>query len=43
MKFSLKIKDSTFNSHIALKNIGFWDALLEMLGNYRKYSKILKI
>jgi hypothetical protein len=42
MKLPLEIKDSTFFSHSFEKNIGFWDVILEILGKYRKYSKILK-
>jgi hypothetical protein len=42
MKLSMKMKDSTFFSHRSEKNIGLWDVILEILGKYRKYSKILK-
>jgi hypothetical protein len=42
MKLPQKIKDSTFLFSYFLKNLGFWDVIPEMLGKYRKYSKILK-
>jgi hypothetical protein len=40
--YEITTENENEKSHRIEKNIGLWNVILEILGKYRKYSKILK-